>query len=166
MEAVLLPNGICTVYGPVSARRADVGGVLRLSGLDDFLWEIQQGRPHIYSALGDGVYGQNGLKCVRTYFQQIGPFPLTVYQRICNSIIKPCRESIEWGFGEIQDIFQLCADRKNLRLGKKNPYFDQQMRVCHLLQNIYHCLNGDKTSGFRMFNCPPPVLEHYLRLVD
>ena len=38
---MLLPNGISTIFGPVSARIHDVGGVMLMSGLDDFLWDIQ-----------------------------------------------------------------------------------------------------------------------------
>ena len=40
VETVLLPNGISTVFGPVSARIHDVGGVMLMSELDDFLWDI------------------------------------------------------------------------------------------------------------------------------
>ena len=40
VETVLLPNGISTVFGPVSARQND-RGTLNLSGLDRFLTLIQ-----------------------------------------------------------------------------------------------------------------------------
>ena len=72
IETVLLPNGISTLSGPYSARASDIGGVLRMSGLDDFLFQIQQGRPHIYSAFGDKVYGAQRLQCVRSYFKALG----------------------------------------------------------------------------------------------
>jgi hypothetical protein len=38
---VLLPNGISTVFDPVSDRIHDIGGVMLMSGLDDFLLDIQ-----------------------------------------------------------------------------------------------------------------------------
>ena len=61
-------------------------------------------------------------------------------------------------------IFQLGQDAKNIQLGKRRPYAQQQVRVCHLLANIYNCLNGDKTT--KLFNCRPPSLSEYLRLDD
>ena len=68
IETVHLPNGISTVFGPVSARPHDVNGVLQMSGLDRFLHVIQQGANHIYSLLGDGVYNQAGLLCKFKFF--------------------------------------------------------------------------------------------------
>jgi hypothetical protein len=65
VETVLLPNGISTVYGPTSARIHDVGGVLQMSGLDNFLMLIQQGRPDVYSAFGDSAYNAQYLQCIR-----------------------------------------------------------------------------------------------------
>ncbi len=67
VETVLLPNGISTLYGPVSARPHDVAGVLQMSGLDEFLYDIQQDEEYVYSALGDGIYGQTGLRCECRY---------------------------------------------------------------------------------------------------
>lgn len=164
VETVLLPNGISTLAGPFSARAHDVGGVLmNMSGLDDFLFELQQGNAHIYSAFGDKVYGRNGLQCVRSYFRALGAGAhLTPYERLCNDRIKPCRETIEWSYGDVTKLFQLSGDPKNYRLGKRYPYAQEQIRVCHLLVNIYNCLNGDKTSA--MFDCRPPTLEDYLHL--
>jgi len=59
----MLPNGISCLFGPTSARVHDVTGILQMSGLDQFLLELQQGNNHIYSALGDGIYNANGLQC-------------------------------------------------------------------------------------------------------
>lgn len=100
---------------------------------------------------------------IRSYFRAFGPgVQLTEYQRICNKSIKKVRETIEWNYGEIYDLFQLTSDKRNFKFGKRNPYACQQLRVCHLLTNIYVCLNGDKTST--CFECPPPALEEYLSL--
>ena len=163
MQTVMLPNGISFVFGPMSARANDVGGVLHMSALDQWIVAIQQGRPHIYSAFGDKAYNVNALHCIRSYFQVFGPGAhLTPYEELCNDRMKECRESIEWSCGELTSIFQLSALPSSYRLGKRHPYAHQQLRVCHLLVNMYHCFNGDKAS--RMFHCPPPVLEEYLRL--
>ena len=107
----------------------------------------------------------NELQCVRSYFRALIPgTQLTPYQQLCNNRMKPLRESIEWNYGEIGTIFQLSVDAKTYRLGKRRPYANEQIRVSHLLVNIYNCLNGDKASGHQMFNCQPPVLEDYLHL--
>jgi hypothetical protein len=56
VETVLLPNGISTLFELASARIHDVGSVLQMSGLDDFLVEVQQGKPEVYCAFGDSTY--------------------------------------------------------------------------------------------------------------
>jgi hypothetical protein len=192
VETVLLPNGISTIYGPTSARPSDVPGVIRMSGLDAFLLDLQQGRNHIYSAFGDGVYGANGLNCelqsvtismyvcndklklamyaillhagVCSYFRAFGGANLTQAQRTCNRRMKRCRESVEWSYADVQNIFQICANPNNYKLGKRLPYAQEQLRICHLLSNIYTCLNGSKTCGYQAFKCMPPDLDDYLRL--
>jgi hypothetical protein len=63
VETVMLPNGISTLFGPTSARIHDVGGVLQMSGLDNYLWNIQQGQEHIYCGFGDGIYSAHYLRC-------------------------------------------------------------------------------------------------------
>ena len=69
LQTIMLPNGISFLFGPTSARVPDVAGaqnmnsVLNMSGLDQFLFELQLGNNHIYSLFGDGVYNANGLQC-------------------------------------------------------------------------------------------------------
>jgi len=164
LETVHLPNGIQTLFGPVSARPNDVGeGVLMMSGLDDFLFEIQQRKPYIYSLFGDSVYGMAGLRCIRSYFKAFGRNGrLTDYQITCNKRMKAMRQSIEWGYGDLGNIFTLCDHPRNFKLGNPTPYAQKQLRVCLLLLNIYTCLNGNKSCGYKTFNCPPPTLEWYL----
>lgn len=188
VEVVLLPNDIVTLFGPVSARRHDVGGVLLTSG-----WEIQQGKEHIYCAFGDGAYNAN-CKCkfdqwrismftfyilkinfatsysflmigTRSYFRPlVAGQDLTPAQKLCNTVIAACLQTIKHSFGDVENIFQICVVPQSLRLGKKVPHAQEQLRVCHLLSNIYSCLNGNKASSYSKFNCPPPLLADYLRL--
>jgi hypothetical protein len=85
VETIMLANGISTVYCPISAWIHDVGGVLQMSGLDNFLMLIQQGRPHVYSAFGDSVYNAY-LQCVRSYYKSHIPgVNITFEQKICNN---------------------------------------------------------------------------------
>ncbi len=64
VEMVLLPNGISTLFGPTLACIHDIGGVLLMSGLDDFLVEIQPGKPEVYGAFGDSTYNAGYLQCI------------------------------------------------------------------------------------------------------
>lgn len=164
VETVFLPNGMSTLFGPVSARLADVENVLQMSKLNEFLVAIQLGRQYEYQALGDGVYG-GFLRCIRSYFKsRAGEPPLTEYQHMCNVAIKKCRQSIEWNYGKVSNQFEICSHPKHNMIGKKNPYAIEQLRVAHLLTNISICLDGDQASGHNMFDCSPPRLEEYLRL--
>lgn len=164
VETVFLPNGISTLFGPVSARLTDVENVLQMSQLNQFLVHLQQGRPYEYQALGDGVYGGN-LRCIRSYFKSLaGQPPLTDQQRRCNAAIKKCRQSIEWNYGKVSNEFAICSHPKHNMLGKRNPYALEQLRVAHLLTNISICLKGDQASGMNMFDCDPPSVEDYLHL--
>jgi hypothetical protein len=67
-----MPNGISTLFGPVSAQRADVG-VLAMSNLNVFLVELQQGRfvtlagdDVFFCGFGDLAYNL-GLQCIQSY---------------------------------------------------------------------------------------------------
>ena len=66
---MLLPNGISTVFGPVSARLHDTSSVLNMSILNHFLVNIQQNWQHRYQVMGGGVYERGYLECVCSYFQ-------------------------------------------------------------------------------------------------
>ena len=65
VQTIYLPNGISCLYGPASARRPDIGptGLVQMSGVDQFLLQLQQNQPHTYFAFGDGTYNAHGLQC-------------------------------------------------------------------------------------------------------
>ena len=75
VETVFLPNGISTLFGPVSSRLHDVNGVLQMSNLNEFLVSIQQQNQHEYQALGDSTYKVN-LCCIWSYFKSFAGQPL------------------------------------------------------------------------------------------
>ena len=136
-----------------------------MSRLDDFLGLIQQNKPMQYKGLGDFPYGAMWIQNISTYFQSFGDgTPLTQYERICNAEFKQIRQRIEFGFGIRENLFECGCKPSHFRLGKRYPYAIELVRVLHLLTNIYVCLNGDESSGYKCFRCPPPRLEDYLRL--
>jgi phage tail protein X len=63
-ETMLLPNGISTVFGPVSAHLHDIASVLTMRGLNQFLTRIQRNKQHQCQVMGDGVYRAGFLECV------------------------------------------------------------------------------------------------------
>mmetsp|Transcript_20638 Transcript_20638/g.31474 ORF Transcript_20638/g.31474 Transcript_20638/m.31474 type:complete len:329 (-) Transcript_20638:785-1771(-) len=108
VETVFLPNGISTIFGPVSARRSDIP-VLQMSNLNEFLVRIQIHNQHEYSALGDSAYHVN-LRCICSYFKRYaGQQPLTDHERRCNRAIKKARESIEYIYGLLSELFHITA---------------------------------------------------------
>ena len=75
IETIFLPNGLTTLFGPVSARRADAG-VLAMSNLNAFLVELQRGKfstltgaEVFFCAFGDSAYNL-GLQCIQSYYQE------------------------------------------------------------------------------------------------
>ena len=162
VETVAMPNGITTTYGPVSGRGSDITTV-RESGLDNFLRIIQQNMPETYMALGDLIYNAQFLTCIRSYFIALGPgVVLSEEEREVNRELQWIRQEIEYYFGEVSCLFKICSDRSSYKLAKEHPYVVEQLRVCHLLTNIYNCLNGDKFSN--KLGVQTPRLEDYLRL--
>ena len=74
-----------------------------MSGLGNFLMLIQQGRPDVYSAFGDSAYNAQYLQCIWSYYISLIPeVDITDDQKICNNQIKPCRQAIEWSYGDIE----------------------------------------------------------------
>ena len=172
METLLLPNGLCTLFGPLSARRGDVGpnGLLGLGGVNDFLEAIQHGkfaangRPVYYCALGDGAVNL-GLKCIVSYYRRLNPaVPLTQHQELVNYYLKRARITIEKNYGAIGNEFLVCDTKRGKKLAKHAPHTCEQLRVCHLLLNCKICFNGDTVGSSNTFGAAPPSVEQYLAL--
>ena len=143
VETVRLPNGISTVFGPVSDRRVDISytgrSVQDMSGLNEFLRCIQLGRyPRKYAALGDGIYGVE-MECIRSYFKaHFTRAQVTPYMRVCDAEMKACRQSIEWGYGKTSNVFAICKNEDNFKLGKQNPV---SCSIFHAIFFFYYLSN-------------------------
>lgn len=127
IENFFLPNGISTIFGPVSCRRPDVSGgasVQDMSGLNNFLRGIQRNRPNLtppYAGFGDYSYGVN-LECLRSYYWvYFPPAQLTEYMNVCDAEFKSCRQGIEWYYGKTENIFSICKNSNNFKMGQRNP---------------------------------------------
>ena len=168
LETLLLPNGLSTLFGPVSARRSD-RGVLAMSGINAFLHRVQDGRfsaagrPVYYAALGDATFALN-LACICSYYRRIGALQLTPAQNTVNRYLKRARITVEKSYANVANEFHVCDVKRGAKIAKKKPYVVEQLRVCHLLLNCKVCLNGDVTGSTNTFGVVPPTLENYLRL--
>ena len=169
VETVFLPNGISTVFGPVSARRGDAG-VLQMSNMNAFLAWIQHGVFFysggwvVYALFGDSAF-DIGMDCLRSYYRTFTRGgQLTEWEKRVNAAYKAARITIEKNYGQNANIFQVCNSPDNFKLAKKVPYAIEQLRVAHLFTNCYNCLNGDQASSENTFGCTPPILEEYLEL--
>ena len=125
VETCYFPNGITTMFGPVSCRRHDCSGgasVQDMSGLNTFLEQVQSGRyVPPYAGFGDFIYGIN-VPCIRTYYRAYFPPALrTEYMRICDAELGACRQGIEWDYGKTSDIFAITKNPDNFRLAKSSP---------------------------------------------
>jgi hypothetical protein len=92
-----LPNGISTIFGPVSARRNDFG-VLGMSRLNDWLFAIQQHNCIQCSLLGDGIFNIHGNSLIVSYYRRHFEL-LTMAQIQINNALKSARVSIEKNYG-------------------------------------------------------------------
>ena len=164
LETVLLPNGISTLFGPVSARQND-RGTLNLSGLDRFLTLIQASLPaHRRCMLfGDSIY-RGILQNITSYYRAIPPGVLMPAELKINAALRSAWQPIEKNYGLTSCVQQICDSRRGYQLGKRHPYSLEQLRVSHLLINCYICFNGDQASGVNTFDCSPPTIDEYLRL--
>jgi len=77
VDTVFLLNGLCTLFSPVSARRADTG-VAAMSNLNAFLVLIQRGQffspagtEVLFSAFGDCAFNL-GHQFIQSYYRAFG----------------------------------------------------------------------------------------------
>jgi hypothetical protein len=146
VETVLLPNGMSTVFGPVSARQNNRGR-LNLSGLDRFLELIQASfPPHCRCMLfGDSIFC-GLLQYITTYYRALLPNVLTAKEVTINAAFRAAWMPIEKKYGLTNCVFRICDTERGYQLAKQHPYALEQLRVCHLLVNCYICFNGDQAA--------------------
>jgi len=157
-QFVSLPNGMdFHVFGPVSARRHDVF-ILGESNINEHLGHLQGDQPenHHYRIYADSGYEYAGRSHILTRHR---PFGITPAEEVENRVMKACRESIEWNFGEIIRLWAFIDWTKEMKL-MKMPVADLDV-VAIVLRNAYNCLNHGETSAY--FECSPPAIHNWLR---
>ena len=162
-QTIEFPDGISgPAYGPSSGRHNDLWSLREseiLSALDLVQRnpETADGIPDLeqYMLYGDGIYNNDlHLKSKHT-----GP---NLSQRKKNENIgkAAARESIEWSYVEIKQMFPFLSEKEKLKL-ENMPVGDIYFTAL-LLRNCLNCLYGSKTSDY--FGVEPPTLEEYMNL--
>jgi hypothetical protein len=118
VETIFLPNGISTVFGPVSARQND-RGTLALSGLDRFITLIQASLPLHERAMlfGDSIF-RGLLQSITTYYCAIAPNILTVAELKCNAALRSARQPIEKNYGLTSSVQRICDTKRGYQQAK------------------------------------------------
>jgi hypothetical protein len=170
VETAFLPNGLCTLFGPVSARCVDTG-IAAMSNLNAFLILIQQGQffspagaEVLFSAFGDCAFilGHQGIKSYYRTFAAI--VQLTDAQKRCNAAMRSVHITTKKNYAMVSNLFCICMTRDGYKIAKERPYAIEQLCVCTLLTNCYACMNGNVAGSDNTFGLSPPMLSKYLRL--
>ncbi len=170
VETVFLPNGISTLFGPVSAWQADAG-IAAMSNLNAFLVLIQRGRffsqvgaEVLFTVFGDLAFNL-GHQCIQSCYHTVAAAAqLTDAQRCCNAAMRLARITIEKNYAMLSNLFRICAEKDGYKIAKEKPYTIEQLRVCMLLTNCYICFNGNTSGSNNTFGLSPPSLSEYLSL--
>jgi hypothetical protein len=170
VETVFLPNGLCSLFGPVSAWRANAG-IVAMSNLNTFLVLIQRGQffspagaEVLFSAFGDCAFNL-GDQCIQSYYRAFAAgVQLTDAQKWCNAAMRSARITIKKNYAMASNLFHICATSDGYKIAKERPYAIEQLRVCTLLTNCYVCMNGDVAGSDNTFGLSPPMLSNFLRL--
>ena len=153
-QSLLVPNGlIISLHGPVVGRRHD-GFLLQQSGL------IPQLENRFYTAEGRAyhIYGDPAYPLLPHLITPFKAHELTPTQRRCNKRMSSIRESVEWGFCKIIQIFAFLGYKNNLKVGLQPVH--QYYAVGAILANCHTCIYNSTTGIY--FQCDPPTIEDYL----
>ncbi len=121
VATVFLPNGILTLFGPVSACRADAG-VLSISNLNSFLVLVQRGEFFVdgnevlYATFGDSTFDL-GMQCIQSYYQKLpGTRELSNSEKKCNAAMKSAQITIEKSYAMVSNLFCICMNLDGQKL--------------------------------------------------
>ncbi len=122
VETVLIPNGMSTVSGMVSARQND-RGTHNLSSLNRFLVLIQASLlPHCRCMLfGDSIFC-GLLQYITTYYRVPLPNVLIAKEVMIKATFRAAWMPIEKNYGLTNCVFRICDTERGYKLAKQHPY--------------------------------------------
>ena len=157
-QGIMTPDGIFRmVLGPFAGRKHD-SRMLRESGL---LQQLESDNRFVredgtaYQLYGDPAYP------VSRYLKR--PYKgarLTAGQQAFNSQMSRVRECVEWGFGNILNLWQ------SLELVRYEKFFEsaiaRRYQLAAILTNVYTCMYPERNNVAQFFEVQPPSLQEYL----
>ena len=162
-QTIEFPDGISgPAYGASSCRHNDLWSLREskvLPALDvaQRIPQTQVGVPKQtqYVLYGDGIY----INDTHIKSRHAG-INLSDRRKHENYGMSTTRESIEWSYGELKQMFPFLLEKEKLKL--MNMPIREIYFTCLLLRNCLNCLYGSKTSAY--FELIPPSLEEYMAL--
>jgi hypothetical protein len=136
VETMFLPNGLCTLFGSVSAWRANAG-VLQISNLNEFLVAVQHGRfataagdEVFYSAFGNLAFNL-GMQCIQSCYHDFNAAAqLDGAQRRCNASMRAVQVTVEKSYAMVRNLFHICGSTEGYKIAKRDSVALEQLRVC------------------------------------
>ena len=153
LQSIVSPNGLsANLFGPVEGRQHD-SGMLAMSGLLPQLQHMSfppTGQAmYIY---GDPAYPHRiHLQCPFARRQERTPT-----QQAFNQSMNEVRVSVDWVFGDVEDLFKFTDFKKNLKIGLSAV---GKIYIATLLRNALTCLYGNNVST--LFDVKPRTLEEH-----
>lgn len=161
------PNGLTlAVFGPYSCRRNDrkifewTNVDNTLANLNQHQFGIQTDHECFMAYYDNGIFGRQW-RCHRSPHRSAPGAPLTDDQKHENNRMSAERITVEWSYGDIDKLWALCGHKKSrLMLEKDANLVYAQIRVLHLLTNIYTCFRGNTCSSY--YQLRRPTAQEYL----
>jgi hypothetical protein len=155
-------NGFSVMHGPHSARENDLGSV-NISGLDNYLTNIQAGQHIRYKTYGDGIFKRIARvdNCIRSYHEARPLIPKTEFQVHENRVMKKMRIFVEHTYADLEKRFDI-VNRKNewkwMNLTLNHP---AKLRTVFFFNNCLTCSHGNSLS--KQYKIRPPTLAEFLQ---
>jgi hypothetical protein len=111
--SVVMENGLSVMHGPHSERENDLGSV-NISGLDNYLNNIQAAQQIRYKVYGDGIFKRIARvdNCIRSYHEARPLIPLAPFQIHENRVMKKMRIFVEHTYADLAKRFDICQQEK------------------------------------------------------
>jgi hypothetical protein len=159
--SIVMANGLSVMHGPHSARENDIGSV-NISGLEDYLINMQAGQPTRYCAYGDGIFRliARPHNAILSYNEPRPMLPLTEFELHENCIMRKMRIIVEHTYKDLAlrfDIVNRSNKWKFMNLASNHP---AKLRVIFFLNNCVTCAHGNTLS--KRCKIDPPTMAEFL----
>jgi len=141
-------------WGPVSCRHNDNWTLAKSLGTEQ-LESVQVNSDFKCVLYGDSAYFPE--EYLKSRHRCGTGDNLSAREKLENDSMSKCRQSIEWDYGQVGNLWKVCTFKERLKL-RKQPVCDL-VSTCFLLTNAFNCLNGNQTALY--FMCNPPTLEDW-----